>query len=48
MQETGLVLGWEDSLEKEMVTHSSILGNPIDRGAWWATDNGITKELDQT
>ena len=32
-------LGWEDTLEKEMATHSSYscLGNPMDRGAWWAT-----------
>ena len=29
-------LGWEDSLEKEMATHSSILAwkNPTDGGAW--------------
>ena len=28
-------LGWEDPLEKEMATHSSILAleNPMDRGA---------------
>ena len=33
-------LGWEDPLEKGMVTHSSILASsvhPTDRGAWWAT-----------
>ena len=31
-------LGWEDPLEEEMATHSSILAwNPMDRGAWWAT-----------
>ena len=24
----------------------SYLGNPMDRGAWWATVNGGTKELD--
>ena len=32
-------MGWEDSLEKEMATHSSILARiiPVDRGAWWAT-----------
>ena len=32
-------LGLEDSLEKEMATHYSILAlkNPTDRGAWWAT-----------
>ena len=31
-------LGWEDPLEKEMATHSSILAwrIPMDRGAWWA------------
>ena len=27
-------LGREDSLEKEMATHSSCLENPMDRGAW--------------
>ena len=37
-------LGQEDSLEKEMATHSSILlGNPMDRGAWRATVHGITR-----
>ena len=32
-------LGWEDSLEEGMATHSSILAwrIPTDRGAWWAT-----------
>ena len=37
---------WEDPLEKEMATHSSILAcriNPMDGGAWWATVHGITK-----
>ena len=29
-------LGWEDPLQEEMATHSC-LGNPMDRGAWWAT-----------
>ena len=23
-------------------------GNPMDRGAWWATVHGVTKELDMT
>ena len=42
-------LGWEDPLEKEMATHSSIcLENPMGRGAWWATVQGVTKELDMT
>ena len=26
----------------------SCLGNPMDRGAWWATVHGITKESDMT
>ena len=26
----------------------SCLGNPMDRGAWWATVHGVTKELDTT
>ena len=38
-------LGWEDPLEKELVTHSSILawGIPLDRGAWLATVHGVTR-----
>ena len=45
MQDTQVQsLGQEDPLEKEMVTHSSIcLGNPMDRGAWWATVHGVTR-----
>ena len=35
MQETQVrSLGWEDPLEEEMVTHSSILAWRMDRGAW--------------
>ena len=26
----------------------SCLGNPTDRGAWWATVHGVTKESDTT
>ena len=26
----------------------SCLGNPMDRGAWWATVHGATKESDET
>ena len=26
----------------------SCLGNPVDRGAWWATVHGVTKELAMT
>ena len=38
-------VGWEDSLEEGMTTHSSILAwrIPIDRGAWWATVHGVTE-----
>ena len=49
MQETQVQsLGQEDSLEKEMSTHSSILKNPMDRGAWWTTVHGVTRESDKT
>ena len=38
-------LGWEDTLEEGMETHSSIFAwrIPIDRGAWQATVHGVTK-----
>jgi len=38
-------LGWENPLEEEMTTHSSILAwrIPMDRGAWWATVHGVAK-----
>ena len=38
-------LGQEDSLQKEMATHSSVLGleNPRDRGAWWAAVYGVAQ-----
>jgi len=48
MQENpSLILGWEDSLEKEMATHSSVLAwrNPIDRGAWQVTVHGVARIL---
>ena len=51
MQETWIPsLGQEDSLEKEIVTHSSILAweHPMDRGAWRAIVHGVAKELDMT
>ena len=36
--------GWEDPLEEEMATHSSILAwNPMDSGAWQTTVKGVTK-----
>ena len=42
-------LGWEDSLEEDMATHSCILAwrIPMDRGAWRATVHGITKSQTQ-
>ena len=46
MQETWVQsLGLEDSLEKEMATHSSItcLENSMDRGAWQAIVDGVAK-----
>ena len=38
-------LGWEDPLEEEMATYSSILAwrIPMDRGAWWAAVHGVAK-----
>ena len=50
MQETLVQsLGWDDSLEKEMATHSSILArkNPINRGVWQGTVHGVTKSRTQ-
>ena len=38
-------LSWEDPLEKDMATHSSILAwrIPMDRGAWQVTVHRVTK-----
>ena len=50
MQETQVQsLGLEDSLQKEMAIHSSILclENLMDRGAWWAAVHGVAKSLTQ-
>ena len=47
MQETGVQsLGWEDPLEKRMVTHSiqySCLENSTDRGTWRALAHGVAE-----
>jgi len=45
----GLILAWEDTLEKDMATHSSILAwrIPMDRGAWWTEDHEVTKSQTQ-
>ena len=38
-------LGWEDPLEEDMATHSSVLAwrIPMDRGAWQVPVHGVTK-----
>ena len=43
-------LGWEDPLEEERATHSSILAwrNPMDRGTWRATVHRVAKDSDMT
>ena len=49
MQETQVrSLGQEDPLDEEMAPHSSVLENPMDRGAWRAAVHGITDESDTT
>ena len=42
-------LGWEDPLEEDIATHSSVLAwrIPTDRGAWWATVHGVTESRTQ-
>ena len=42
-------LGWEDPLEEDMATHSSILSwrTPMDRGAWQAVVHQIAKSRTQ-
>ena len=42
-------LGQEDPLEEEMATNSIILAweSPMDRGAWWATVQEVTKSQTQ-
>ena len=43
-------LGQEDSLEKEVATHSSVLAwkNPMDRGVWWTAIHRVAKESGTT
>ena len=50
MQETWVQsLGWEDALEEGMATHSGVPAWRIhmDRGAWWALVNRVTKSQTQ-
>ena len=49
MRETWVrFLGWEDHLEEDMATHSSILAwrIPMDRGAWWTMVHGVAVRHD--
>ena len=46
MQKTQVrFLGWEDTVEDGMATHSTILAwrIPMDRGTWWAIIHGVVK-----
>ena len=43
-RQLGSIPGGEDPLEEGMATHSySSLGNPMDRGAWWAIVHEVTR-----
>ena len=50
MQETQVrSLDQEDPLEqRQHLLHCSCLGNPMDRGAWWAAVLGVAEELNTT
>ena len=39
--------GQKEPVEEKMTTYS-LLGNPMDRGAWQATVHGVAKQLDMT
>ena len=48
LRDIGSIPGLEDTLEKGMATPwrrawQPSPGNPMDRGAWWATVHGIAK-----
>ena len=44
IRDMGLISGWEEPLEEEMATHSSILAWRImDRGGWWFTVHRVAK-----
>ena len=46
MRETWIQsLGWEDPLEEDVATYSSILAwrIPMERGAWWAVVHWVAK-----
>ena len=45
VRDVGSIHGWEDPLEEDRATHSSILAwrIPMDRGVWWATVHGVAE-----
>ena len=49
-EDVGLIPGWERPLGEGngYPLQYSCLENPMDRGAWRATVQGVTKELDTT
>ena len=49
MGDLGFIVGWEDTLEKGMAIHFSVLAwrIPMDRGAWQATVHVVTKSQTQ-
>ena len=48
MQETQVrSLGLEDALGNGNPLQYFCLGNPMDRGTWWAVVHGVTKESDR-
>ena len=49
-RDVSLILGLGRSLGEgdDNPLQYSYLGNPTDRGAWWATVHGVTKESDTT
>ena len=48
--DTGLIsgLGRSSGIGNGNPFQYSCLGNPMDRGAWWATVPGVTKESEMT
>ena len=49
-EDMGSVPGWGRSPGEGNgnVLQDTCLGNPMDRGAWWATVHWVTKESDRT
>ena len=41
--DAGTIPGWGRSPGEGKATQCSFLGNPMDRGAWWATVHGVAK-----